>query len=186
VCATISPVSVGSSFAVEVCEARYCVVLSPCCSIGHETILLSPLIKLLPAFYANPHFVEDLTRINRTVAPELIFAPHIWAQMPDEKQQRLLGKGMSYTYLDFFIYEGHGLLPNYTVHRKGGDNIQTTCHMVDFRNVHKIRSNKIKSASDSPADMKILELSIGTRQDLRQKLTQYYARVPEEELIALP
>jgi hypothetical protein len=55
--------------------------------------------------------------------------------------------------------------------------------MIDFKNSYKINCNKIKSPKDAPLNKKILQLSITSRSELREKIAYYYGRIPEEDLI---
>ena len=58
------------NFTVDINLPPYCVVLSPCCSIGERTISLSPLIELRGSFFDNPYLNEDVTRIMDTTVIE--------------------------------------------------------------------------------------------------------------------
>lgn len=160
----------------------YCVVLSPCCSIGHKVISLSPLIEIRPSFFNNPYFEEDLTRINRKMEPQQAVPPHVWEKFPPEVKQERLKEGYGYSLLDVFIYEKNNLFPKYTVNRRR-KNIETNYFMIDFKNVYKVNCDRIISAKNAPLDTKCLQLSIQTRSELRDKIAYYYARIPKEDRI---
>lgn len=176
-----NPGSVGA-YEIAIRLPPYCVVLSPCCSIGHKVISLSPLIEIRPSFFDNPYFEEDLTRINRKMEPQQAVSPHVWEKFPLEVKQERLKEGYGYGLFDVFIYEKHDLLPKYTVNRRQG-NIETNYYMVDFKNIYKINCGKIISAENAPLDAKYLQLSIQTRSELRDKIAYYYARIPKEDRI---
>lgn len=91
-------------------------------------------------------------------------------------------EGDAYAFLDLFIYERHVLLPEYTVHRKEG-NVTTRYHMIDFKNSYKIDCDRINSPEDAPLNKKVLQLSIESRSELREKITKYYSRIPKEDII---
>jgi len=170
------------NYKIEITTPTYCVVLSPCCSIGNKVISLSPLIKLLGSFFNNPFFVEDLTRINREMEPKQAVSPSVWEQLPPEEKQKRLNEKRGYALTGFFVYGKHDLLPKYPINRKQG-NIETNYYMIDFKNIHKINCDKINSAKDAPLKTKLLQLSISARSELREKLSYFYARVPAEDKV---
>jgi hypothetical protein len=170
----------ASEYQINVSFPEYAVVLSPCCSIGKSILSLTPLSKVLPSFFDNPFFCEDLTRINEQVEPQQSVSPELWEQLPQDRKQKLIGAGRGYTLLDLFVYEEHDLLPLYVVDRKGG-NIDTRYHMIDFRNTFHIRCDKVVNAKQAPLEAKRLQLAAGTRELLRQKIAFYYGRVPDED-----
>jgi len=165
----------------------FSVIISPCCSIGDDIISLTPLIEVRNTFFNNPYFKEDLTRINRKMEPQLAVPPYIWKSLPQEEKQRRVqeaGKeGRAYAFLNIFIYEGCGLFPEYTVNIKQGGNIQTNYYMIDFRNTYKLYCDKIKSPEKAPLESKCLQLSLQARDELRNKISYYYARVPKEDSV---
>lgn len=171
------------NYKIDINLPTYCVVLSPCCSIGKKVISLSPLIEMLSSFFDNPYFAEDLTRINREMEPQQSVSPYVWDKFPsEEKQKRLMG-GRGYASIEVFIYEQHSMFPRYTVHRQRGDNMETNYYMIDFRNTYKINCEKIITPKDAPLDSKCLQLSIQARSELRDKISYYYGRTPEEDKI---
>ena len=66
-----------------------------------------------------------------------------------------------------------------------GDNIETKYYMIDFKNIHKLNCDKINSPEDAPLQSKCLQLSVQTRSELREKISNYYARIPKEDLILI-
>lgn len=170
------------NYEISVFQPDYCVILSPCCSIGHKVITLSPLIRIRGPFFNNPYFSEDLTRINRTMNPQHTVPPSVWEHFLDEIKQEKLEDDLVYSFLDLFIYEQHLLFPEYSVHRKEG-NITTQYHMIDFKNSYKIDCDKIHSPEQAPLNKKVLQLSIESRSELRDKISYYYARIPKEDVI---
>ncbi|MDY0129149.1 MAG: hypothetical protein RBR63_03035 [Methanosarcina vacuolata] len=162
------------------------VILTPCCSIEENNIVLSPLIELRSSFFSNPYFIEDLTNINRRMPPEKTLPPEVWENLPGmEKQKRLL-EGETYSVPNLFVYESNALFPKYTINRKGkNNNIETNVHMIDFKNIYKVDCDKIITPQNSPLYSKCLQLSIKTRSELRDKLSSFYRRVPKEDLCDL-
>jgi len=170
------------NYEISVIQPDFCVILSPCCSIGHKVITLSPLIPVRGSFFNNPYFSEDLTRINRKMEPQQTVPPPAWEQFSDDMKQEKLKEGLAHAFLDLFIYENHVLLPEYIVHRKEG-NVITQYHMIDFKNSYKIDCDRINSPEDAPLNKKVLQLSIESRSELRDKIAKYYSRIPIEDLI---
>jgi hypothetical protein len=162
---------------------KFTVVMDPCCEIRNKTISLTPLIQVSRAFFDNPYFAEDLTRINRKMEPQQAVSPPIWEKLPLEEKQKRLEVGRTYALLNLFIYEKHELFPKYTLRRKDKEDIETNYYMIDFRNTYKLCCDKIISPENSPLESKILQLSIETRSELREKLINYYANIPPEDKI---
>jgi hypothetical protein len=176
-------VSAGiADYRIEISMPRYCVVVSPCCSIEGEVISLSPLVEVRNTFFSNPYFEEDLTRINRLVPPDKSVPPDAWKKMPDDEKFKRQNNGMAYTFLEQFIYKDHDIFSEYEVKRKKAPNIFTKFYMIDFRYTFRVICSKIKNPNNVPTEAKCLQLTIGTRQELRDKISHYYGRVPVEDL----
>ena len=180
----IATVSEPHEYIVDIKLPRFCVVVSPCCSIGESTICLTPVIPLRGAFFDNTYFLEDLTRINHKMKPEQAVPRQKWEDFSAGEKQRRLGEGHTYTFLELFVYEGHELFPKYTINRKRG-NVETNYYMIDFRNTYKLHCEKITTPKDAPLESKCLQLSIQTRSELRDKIAFYYGRIPKEDEILL-
>jgi hypothetical protein len=171
----------SSRYNIDVDLPKFTVVMDPCCEIRNKTISLTPLIQVSRAFYDNPYFAKDLTRVNREMEPEQAVAPFVWEKLQPEEQQKRLAVGRSFALLNLFIYERHDLLPMYVIKRKDKEDIETNYYMIDFRNTYKLCCDKIISPENSPFESKILQLSIETRSELRNKISKYYANVPLED-----
>lgn len=173
----------NKDYKIDINLPALCIVLSPCCSIGERTISLSPLIELRGNFFDNPYIAEDLTRINRKMEPQQSVSPQVWEERfsPEEKQRRL-EVGYAYASVELFVYEKNNLFPKYIIHRRQG-NIETNYYMIDFRNSYKVSCEKIITPENAPLESKVLQLSIKTRSELRQKIADYYARIPKEDLV---
>ena len=172
----------NESYTLDIGLPQFCVVLSPCCSIGENIISLTPLIKVHKAFFYNPHFAEDLTIINRKMNPEQTLPPKAWETLLTEEKEKRLKEGFTYASVALFIYEKNDLFEPYLFNIEG-EEIETKYYMIDFRNIYKINCNKIISPKKSPLESKCLQLSIQARSELRDKIAYYFARVPEEDQI---
>ena len=172
-------------YAVDIAVPAYCAILTPCCSIGNKTVLLAPLIQVRGALFDNPYFAKDLTNINRRMEPKQTVAPEVWEHLPPEEQQRRLQEGNAFAFLESFVYERNELFPKYTLHRKAGNIDDINYYMIDFRDTSKLCCSKIVSPGDAPIESKCLQLSVQTRQELRHKISYYFATVPEEDRVLL-
>ena len=182
----LMPSALNEGYNIDINLPIFSVIISPCCSIGHDIISLTPLIKVRNAFFNNPYFTEDLTRINREMKPELAVPPNVWNGLPPEEKQKRLQEGeegKGYALLEIFIYEECDLFPKYTVDMRQGKNIQTNYYMIDFRNTYKLYCDKIKSPEKAPLESKCLQLSLQARAELRNKISYYYVRVPKEDKV---
>lgn len=183
------------SYSIGVTIPRFSVVLTPCCSIENKTILLSPLVHVFINFFDNPHYSEDLTRLNQPVPPDLAFPPDSWKHIPEEKKQEFITIGPEYQFRQFFVYAPYsGLLPEYTLSRKdkssetGFRRVTTGYYMVDFGSIHRVDCDKINrqgEGSPAPPNVKYLQLSVYTRKELRDKFLAYYKRVTDEDAMLL-
>jgi hypothetical protein len=168
----------GSKYKIDISHPEYCVILTPCCSIGDKTILLTPLIKIQLSFFRNPYFAEDLLRINLEMEPEKSVSPDVWAKLSWEERQKRLSAGRAYASLEYFIYDRHQILPEYLI-----GSIKTGYYMIDFKNIYKINCDKIPNQKQVPLEATCLQLSINARKELREKISYYFYRpAPEDEI----
>ena len=137
-----------------------------------------------PVLGRNPYLAEDFTRVNGPLMPQQFVPPEALEEMSDEVKQERFGfpYAPSYALLHYFVYAGHDLLPKYVFHGKQGD-IQTNLYMVDFRRISPLDWDKILDAKRAPMEVKVLQLTIETRKQLRDKLAYYFARVPDEDQV---
>jgi hypothetical protein len=171
--------SITGEYAVEVRVPEFCVLLSPCCSIGKD-VHLSPLVRVNPRFFSNPYFAEDLTGINRRMQPEQAFAPAVWARLTPAVRDEKLRAGFNYTLLENFIYDKHEMFPEYSVD-VDGDSVTTRRYMIDFRNTCRLTCTGISAPTAFPVESKLLQLSVEARASLRDKIAYFYSRVPQED-----
>ncbi len=174
------PATETASWTIAVERPRYLAVMTPCCSIERKSVVLAPLVSVLPSFLKNPYFEGDLTRINRKTEPEKSVSPEMWENiLSEEYKEKMLAIGLAYAFQSFFIYDKHELLPQYQLNCKPPK--RTGYYMVDFKSMCRINCDLIDRDKPSPPNTKILQLSVPTREDLRSKLAEYYARIPEED-----
>jgi hypothetical protein len=169
----------AKKYSIAVDLPRYSVIMDPCCQIGYGMISLTPLVPVRASFFDNPYLAEDLTRINRQMNPEQSIPPEAWETMPDDKKEERKKEGLKYAFASLFVYDKNDLLAAYPLRRK--DITQTNYYMINFRDSYKLRCEKINSPEDAPLESKVLELSIETRKELREKIVSYFASIPKED-----
>ena len=55
-------------------------------------------------------------------------------------------------------------------------------NMIDFRQTSRVASQTIKRGATFPAGLKHLELSVRSRASLRDKISFYFSRVPDQDI----
>jgi len=174
------------SYDINVNMPEFVVVLTPCCSIRTQTLLLTSLVQLDHILFKNPYFVEDFIRINRVIEdPQKRFPPIEWENMPDERKTEKLAEGKQYAFYHYFIYKEHDYFTEYS-----RNDINTQHYMIDFRNIYSITCSDlvVKKTGEIPESIfktKILQLSIDSRNELRNKLIHFFGRIPDEDKLFL-
>lgn len=181
--------SIGNDYKIEVSLPKFSVIISPCCSIGPKLVSLTPLMEIRSSFFDNTYFAEDFTRINRKMKPEFALPSKVWESFSFNEKNIRNAIGLDYVFLYLFIYEkSDSLHPPYEIHRRG-DNIKTSYYMIDFRYTYCINCDKIGNPGEqikrNVLNSKILQLTIETRKELRDKLSNYFGRTPKEDEIEM-
>lgn len=162
----------------------YCVVLSPCCSIGDSTITLAQLRPVLKSFFKNPYYEEDLTNINRRATPDKTVPPYVWNGYSEEEKRKREEEGNTFALLEYFIYAPHENLPTYQITIRQVERA-VGHYLIDFRRSFRVDCSSVHSAEESPLETKILQLTVDARRQLREKISGYYSRAPADDLAAL-
>jgi hypothetical protein len=166
-------------------------IITPCCSIGDEKISVAPLeeVGLRKELFEVSYLKDDMTKINRIMEPQKAFKPQRWAALKPEKQLEILNRPVDYQYNELFVYAEHDKLPPYTV-KIGQDSVNSRYYMIDFRKTSRVTCKSIISPNtkaftdeikQKALDLKILELHPDTRQEFRDKILNYYSRIPDED-----
>ncbi len=174
-------------FNLDVTVPKFSVVLTPCCSIDDNKLTLCPLLRIPSNMRLdiNPYFKEAPTRINDKNMLSDSIPPDKWRALKDvEKEEKIL-EGKVYSLVHYFIFDGHEYFPSYQLR---GSTINH--YMIDFRTSYSIKSPLIKRSNGKPLDealinSKVIQLSGESRSSLRNKISAYYGRVPEEDLVLL-
>lgn len=169
-------------YRIDVCQSEFGVIMTPCCSIGDKMLSLTPLLQVRPAFYRNPYLAEDLLRVNRPMSPEQAVPPEQWKKMTASDRDRRfdMSRPESWAFVDLYVYGAHDLLPRYDIHVREGAR-KTGFYMVDFRLTCHVKCDKLANAKQAPLYAKRLQLSVSARGELRDKVAEFYARVPRED-----
>ncbi|WP_076003427.1 hypothetical protein [Dehalogenimonas formicexedens] len=180
--------SICTDYQVNVKMPPFSVILTPCCSIGAGTLLLTPLLRVDVALFANPFLAEDLTRINRIMPPDKAVPPDKWEKIDAGEKARRELEGTTFAFVELFIYDKHASLPSYDINKRSKnseDSISINHYMIDFRNIFKINCKSINSPTAAPLESKYLQLSPEGRSELRIKLARFFSRIPAEDAVAL-
>jgi hypothetical protein len=170
-----------SGWTITVERPDYMVVLTPCCSIEDQSIALAPLGQIRPSFLSNEYFVQDLTNINRKMSPEKSVARAVWEnKLPEDRKQKMMASGDCYAMIECFVYAPHDLLKTYTLNIKPGPR-EVAHYLVDFKSIFRVQCQQIGRGVCAPRGTKILQLTKETRRELREKLSFYFGRLPEED-----
>jgi hypothetical protein len=171
------------NYKIDIELPRYSVVLTPCCSIGDSVIALAPLVRILGDFFSNPYFEKDITNINREMEPQQALSPENWNKLPKQEQNRRLSEGKRYALLNYFIYMSNEIFEKYAL--KGHD---VQHYMINFKDIRRIKCPLIKRPEkmrreDAIIQSKVLQLSISTRSELRDKIAYFYREPAEDKLL---
>lgn len=170
---------------ISLTPCRFVVILTPCCSIEREWMLVAPLEEIRLSFLENDYFAEDLLRINKLVPPEHHLPRQAWDRLDDAQRQERRMKGPDYVVREVFLYKPHVLLPSYKLKGRGGAETTQDHYLVNFKQAFPIQSPAISRNANCPAGLKMLELSAIARRDLREKLGNFYSRAAEEDVALL-
>lgn len=166
------------------------VILTPCCEIGKSVHLtLAPLYPLSrwPYPLKNEYFREDPLRLNCRTDPERCVPHREWAMMDELERQDRLSKGPVFAFNYVFVYPNQPpVLSDAEFDFDLGDGRQTYTskwHYVDFHDAYRVRITKERHKEF--ADEKKLELTVDNRNALREKLSQFYGQIPEEDRVPI-
>jgi hypothetical protein len=168
-----------NEFRLDIKNQQFFAILTPCCSIENSLITVVPLISIKHSFLSNDYFTEDLTRINRPGPPEKIFPPIHWGNLSEEEKGKEIEKGEQYAFFELFIYSPNDKFPQYNLKYKD-KTLPMIFYMIDFKQAFTVTSKKIQRGTTYP---KVLQLTIASRGELRNKLAKFYSRIPDEDLV---
>ena len=191
-------------YQIEVEMPDFCVIMNPCCEIGNGSISLTPLIKITNYWLDNPFIAENLLILNKEIKPFNAIHPRQWNGFTDDEKIEYIEAYPRYQYTNFYIYDTNDKLPSYPITKqykyeliedditglpkynviKKEETIVINYYMIDFRNIYPIKCDKIikDKIEEEIMSSKILQLSIYSRTDLRNKLAFHFINSPDQEL----
>ncbi len=169
-----------SRFRLKVQQPDYAAILTPCCSIESNTVLLAPLEQIPKNWLKYSHWNNEFTIINDPQLAEKALGTKKWKELGVKRKTELLQQGLSYIQDAHFVYAPSDNLPSYTFTYKDQD-YQLSHYYIDFKNIFRIESSAFKRDEPLPMGTKKLQLSIETRNSLRSKLVHYFKRQARED-----
>jgi hypothetical protein len=166
---------------IKVSRPKHLAVMTPCCALDKGMISVAPLIEISSAMFRNPHFQEDFTIINRVVEPSKSVPPKHLEAMSVEERARHLSSPAQWVFLDFFCFGPAACLPQYLVKREKLE-WQTVFWMIDFKEIAVIKCPAIVPHYKPPVGIKLLQLSVKSREALREKMAQFFGRPTDEDM----
>ena len=151
---------------------------------------------------------KNLILINKEQQAKDHFYPTEWNSLSAESKKDLLGDKPEFVWKSLFVYEGNHYFPTYTVKRKKKYRqvfdsetglpkyeevaepvtLSISHRMMNFKAIYRVKCEDItssqkagKSASDDILRSIVLRLSIETRNQLRQKMANYFGKTPKED-----
>ncbi|KKL96616.1 hypothetical protein LCGC14_1842690 [marine sediment metagenome] len=170
----------ASSYKLIVQQPDYAAILTPCCSIDQNTVLLAPLERVPKNWLKYSHWIDDFTIINRRLTHEEALGSEQWAALEDQRKIELLQKGAEYQKHPFFAYAPSDLLPCYTYTYRQDDH-RLSVYLINFMRIFRIKSSAFQRDQPLPLGTKMLQLSIEARTSLRSKLVHYFNRQAYED-----
>ena len=167
---------------ISVTRPQYFAVMTPCCAIELNSVSLAPLVQVRDAIVLkHPRLHDHLSLINVPFPPKEGFTEEQIGKMDVGKQTQLLSETAKYTYFDCFVYEQNGLFPTYEVKRNNKTIATLQYRMVDFKSIFRVECNLIEREQDAPPGIKVAELTVEARAQLRDKLTYYFSQNADED-----
>lgn len=170
---------------IHLSQPKHFAVMTPCCSIEMKSIALAPLEQLRVTFLSYPQLWENMTAINSRMPPEQAVPPKQWEKFDTKQQSEIVARGLSWVFIDTFIYEEHGFFEPYTIKKSKEVSREFRCRQIDFKKIFRVDCSQIDRNRDAPAGVKVLQLTDVVRAQLRDKLAFFFGRPPDEDLPAL-
>jgi hypothetical protein len=196
-------------YRIDVYIPDFCVVIDPCCDIGGGTLSLTPLIHVKPTLWDTPCLFEDITRINRKAMPKDLMHPEQWNKLPDSEKIATMNAVPDYGHKRYFVYEANNAFDEYPLVMTARyeeivdpvsklpkynkilepNTFMTRHYMIDFKNTYHVNCEKVfeprKTIDESILRSIVLQLSIKTRNELRDKMADYFGKPPDEDRVDL-
>lgn len=165
---------------ISVTRPQYFAIMTPCCNIELKSFSLAPLESVRDALLKRPRLHENLSLINTPFVPKDGYTPEEIEKMDRDKQAELVSLPSAYSFLECFIYEPNPLFPKYEVKRAKQTWPNLQHRMVDFKSIFRVDCSLIEREQEAPSNVKVAELTVTARAQLRDKLTYYFSRDADE------
>jgi len=175
-----------NNFDINFIKPDFCVLLTPCCNVMKVDYLsFVPLNKIHLSLFSNKYFRSDLLIINTQIEAEKHIPDTQWDHMEESKKIEIRGrKELEYPLKNLFVYPPAKGFKSYDVATKDNGIINTSYYVIDFQNISQINFSKIKSIDNHLLlKSKRFQLKISVRNALREKMADYFCRVPVEDKI---
>lgn len=184
-----APIGAGPELTLEV-STPLSVLLTPCCEVGNtNSLTLAPVSRLnkYVKLLRNDYFREDLLRLNEKAPPEKCIPSGEWDALVPSEQERRLAKGSVYALNYLFAYPvREPVLTPYDAVTDVGNGRETLTigyYLIDFREAYRL--SIVKERHKEFTSCKKLQLTPETREQLRRKLSQFFAEPPDEDVAAM-
>ena len=171
------------NLSISIVSSDFFVILTPCCSIENEIVNIVPLRKLDSKFLSSSQLIADFLLINQPIPKRSAIGDLAFSRLTPHEQLEVENALPEYAYIDKFIYDNTPYMIEYELTKKRGKNDEVTVttgkYMISFKDAVKIQSSLFERSRGVYA--KVAELTPHSRQELRDKLSYYYSRVPEED-----
>lgn len=197
----------AESYSIQIDNPIFSVVLDPCCEVGSGIISLAPLEQVNSRLWDIAFLAKDMTLLNIPGNAKNLMHPSTWNKLSEEEKKSAMQEADKFGHTPFFVYSGNPLFPEYTIIRENmyTETIDTVTQLPtygvtkqqvsfvtkkrtrNFKNIFRVNCDKIVTA-DKPLDEIIkqsivLQLSIKTRNQLREKLSNYFGKRPAEDVV---
>lgn len=170
-----------ATWSIRAVRQQHLIVMTPCCSIEDKSLLLAPLSQIRGAFLKNPWWQEDLIRLNRKMPFDKSIPPEHLKRLTDTEKAERSAAGDQYAIGECFVFAPHAMFGTYTLNMKPPSGA-IGHYMVDFKSIFRVDCDFVNRPAKAPPGTKLLELSIRSRTDLREKLAHFFSRPAKEDL----
>ena len=165
---------IGELASIDVVREPYAAVLTPCCSIEGDALVVGPLRHVRPAWFANRYVSEDFVRIDERIRPEQAIPQAEWEEMSSSEKAEEMASGPRLAFVEYFAFPSGNILPRYPVTYRNEEH-SVDFYVVDFRHPMLVH-HKLPRSEGHACGEKILQLSSQARDLLRNKIANYYSR----------
>lgn len=183
--------SKNNDFSVKFQITKRFVILTPCCSIEKKEAIVVPLKPLDTRLVVSEFLRDDFLLINSRISQKKVLGERAYAKALEEmvneqtspEEIAIFENSINYEFFELFVFGEHTDFEEYSVSRKRGKDdtitVNTKCYMISFKDAMRVQS--LIFNRDNSRCAKLAELTPMARKALRDKLTFFYSRVPDED-----